>query len=100
MLYFLYWLIVANTVGFMLMVIDKSRAERQMWRISEQTLVLWSMAGGSFGTAAAQHILRHKTRKQPIAGTLRSMPVLHVILGAAWGIGLFDLLYAAWLAQA
>lgn len=90
----LYWLIAANAVAFILMVWDKAQAERAGQRISEQTLILWSMAGGSVGALAAQRLARHKTRKQPIAGILTVMPLIHGGLAALWLGGAGDALAA------
>lgn len=85
----LYWLIAANLIGFTLMVWDKSCAEAGRRRVAEQTLILWSLIGGSLGTLAAALIVRHKTRKQPIASLLRGIPLVQA--GLAWAC------YAGWL---
>lgn len=97
--YILYWLIAANLVGFVLMVRDKARAEAGEWRVAESTLILWSLIGGSIGTLSASLIIRHKTRKQPIATMLRAIPVIQVLLGIAWLSGLLDPLIDALLSQ-
>lgn len=76
----LYWIIAANLIGFILMVWDKHCAENGGWRISESMLIRWSMMGGSLGTLAAQRLIRHKTRKQPIAAILTAIPLLHAAL--------------------
>jgi uncharacterized membrane protein YsdA (DUF1294 family) len=86
----LYWLIAANLTGFILMVWDKARAEAGGWRVAEPTLLLWSVIGGSLGTLAASHIIRHKTRKQPIATMLKLIPAGQaIVLGMALA-GLLD----------
>lgn len=51
-----------NLVGFILMGIDKSRAKRQAWRISEKTLFLCAFLGGSLGTTIGMNTFRHKTK--------------------------------------
>lgn len=43
--------------------VDKFRAQKGRWRISEGTLQLFAMAGGWPGAFPAQRILRHKTSK-------------------------------------
>lgn len=45
-----------------MMGIDKSRAKRKAWRISEKTLFLCAAVGGSFGMTAGMYAFRHKTR--------------------------------------
>ena len=43
--------------------IDKSRAQQGAWRISENALMLFAVAGGSIGALAGMHLFHHKTRK-------------------------------------
>jgi uncharacterized membrane protein YsdA (DUF1294 family)/cold shock CspA family protein len=50
---------------FTLYAKDKSAAQHGMWRISENTLHLFSLLGGWPGALIAQQILRHKSKKQP-----------------------------------
>ncbi len=62
MKYFLLYLLLVNAAAFLLMLVDKRRAQRNMWRISEATL-LWSAAlGGSLGALLGMYTFRHKTR--------------------------------------
>lgn len=91
----LYWLIAANLIGFILMVWDKSSAEAGRWRVAEETLIVWSLIGGSLGTLAAAQLIRHKTRKQPIASLLRGIPLAHAALAGAWLYGWLDPVIAA-----
>lgn len=42
--------------------IDKQRAIKHQWRISESALLLSAFIGGSFGAAAGMKIFRHKTK--------------------------------------
>ena len=84
----LYWLIAANCIAFILMIWDKHCAQHGRWRISETTLLIWSMAGGSIGALAASRMVRHKTRKQPIARLLLMIPCVQLGLAGAWVLGL------------
>ncbi len=86
----LYWLIFANFVGFVAMIWDKAKAEANQWRISENTLIMWSLVGGSFGVLAAALIARHKTRKQPMASIIKMVPLLHLGAAIAWFTGYAD----------
>lgn len=78
------WLIFANIGAFGLMVWDKEAARTGNRRISEKTLILSSLVGGSIGALCASVLARHKTRKQPIATILRAMPLLHMGLAFFW----------------
>ena len=42
---------------------DKSKAQRDVWRISESTLHILDVMGGWPGGLLAQRVFRHKTRK-------------------------------------
>lgn len=58
----LLYLGIMNLTGFAAMGIDKQRARKHMWRISEKTLFLIAVLGGSLGTLTGMHLFRHKTR--------------------------------------
>lgn len=45
-----------------MMGIDKSRARRKAWRISEKALFTCAFIGGSLGMTAGMYAFRHKTR--------------------------------------
>ena len=62
MRYFLYYLILANLVGLVLMGADKSKARRHRWRIPERVLFLSAILGGSLGATVGMWLFRHKTR--------------------------------------
>ena len=96
--YILYWLIAANGIAFILMVLDKHRAETGKRRISESTLLGWAMIGGAIGTYAAARMVRHKTRKQPFAALMKFMLGLELLLLLLWGLGILEPLVAAGLA--
>jgi len=68
-----------NVVAFGAMWLDKQRAQRGQWRISEGTLLLFAMLGGWFGAKSAQRRFRNKTQKQPFAGQLNLIPVFWLI---------------------
>lgn len=51
-----------NIVGFALMGIDKSRARKGAWRISEASLFLTAIVGGSIGCIVGMQKFRHKTK--------------------------------------
>ncbi len=96
--YIVYWLIAANGVAFVLMVIDKQCAEAGARRISESTLLFWAFVGGAFGAFAASRVVRHKTRKQPFAAQMIFCVWVEAILLTLWALGLLGPLVAAALA--
>ena len=44
------------------MFLDKQKAKRGKWRISEKTLFLFAIIGGSLGSTLGMHLFRHKTK--------------------------------------
>lgn len=61
-----YWtyLLLVNLCEILLFAWDKRQARHQKWRISESTLLLGALAGGSPSALWASQWLRHKTRKR------------------------------------
>lgn len=56
-----------NLLAFVLMGIDKAKAGRGRWRISEKTLFLFALLGGALGGTLGMMVFRHKTRKWTFA---------------------------------
>jgi uncharacterized membrane protein YsdA (DUF1294 family) len=44
------------------MYIDKRKAIKNKWRISETTLIMLAVIGGSVGSILGMNIFRHKTK--------------------------------------
>lgn len=62
MKYVLLYLITINAIGFCLMLADKHRARKNLWRIPEARLMLTAFLGGSIGVMLGMHLARHKTK--------------------------------------
>ena len=58
----LYYLIVINVVSFLVYGIDKWKAKQGSWRISEATLLILAVIGGSIGALLGMKVWRHKTQ--------------------------------------
>lgn len=58
----LIYIILINLIGLLIMKIDKNRARQRKWRISESTIWLISIIGGSLGTLIGMFLFRHKTK--------------------------------------
>jgi len=56
------YLIVINAAAFLLMLIDKVKAKKNLWRIPEATLFLVAAIGGSVGSILGMYTFRHKTK--------------------------------------
>ena len=57
------YFLVINLIGILIMYIDKKKARYGRWRISEKTLLIIALLGGSIGTMIGMHLFRHKTQK-------------------------------------
>ncbi|WP_042345418.1 DUF1294 domain-containing protein [Bacillus massiliigorillae] len=62
MLFVLYYFGVINIIGLTIMGVDKKKARKGQYRISEATL--WSVAfiGGAIGATVGMFYFRHKTK--------------------------------------
>ncbi|MGT2924412.1 DUF1294 domain-containing protein [Streptococcus caviae] len=62
---FYFWLVLIlwNTAVFCLYGLDKRKAVKKQWRISERSLLLLSLCLGGLGAALGGHLFHHKTRK-------------------------------------
>ncbi|MCD7848171.1 MAG: DUF1294 domain-containing protein [Oscillospiraceae bacterium] len=60
-LYLLYLLFMSFVV-FVMYGIDKRRAKKGQWRISEKALLTLGFIGGAAGALLGMHLFRHKTR--------------------------------------
>lgn len=59
----LFYLLTINAVGFVVMLADKQKARKNLWRIPEATLLTVALLGGSIGCLIGMRLFRHKTRK-------------------------------------
>ncbi len=55
------YIVVINVVTFFLYGADKFKAKHSMWRISEATLIWFSVIGGSIGALLGMKVWHHKT---------------------------------------
>ena len=55
------YLLAVNIATFFLYGIDKYKARKGRWRISEATLLMMAVIGGSIGAWAGMRLWHHKT---------------------------------------
>ena len=58
----LYYLLLINAAGLLLMLVDKWKAKKNRWRVRESTLLLIAALCGSVGSLLGMYLFRHKTR--------------------------------------
>jgi uncharacterized membrane protein YsdA (DUF1294 family) len=77
-------LITVNGIAFLAFWWDKRLAQAGARRISENTLLWLAVLGGTVGAVSAQHIFRHKTRKEPFRTMLYLIAFLQIAGIATW----------------
>ena len=82
----LLYLLIINAAGFVLMLADKRKAKKNLWRIPEKTLIGVALLGGSIGALLGMYTFRHKTKHLKftigIPVILAAQAVLAVVLMA------------------
>ncbi len=56
------YLLIINAVGLLLMLVDKIKAKKNLWRIPEKVLFGTALLGGSLGIIGGMYAARHKTK--------------------------------------
>jgi uncharacterized membrane protein YsdA (DUF1294 family) len=56
------YLLIINALTFLLMLVDKRKAQKKLWRIPEATLLTAAAFGGSIGMLLGMYTWRHKTK--------------------------------------
>ena len=76
----LIYLIGINLAGFIIMGVDKKRAIRGAWRISEASLFFTALLGGSLGCILGMQHFRHKTKHWYFKYGIPAILVVQVLL--------------------
>ena len=80
MKYLAYYLLIINALAFLLMLIDKRKAQKNRWRIPEKTLLGAALIGGSLGAMAGMQLFRHKTKHMKFVIGVPVMLTGHILL--------------------
>ena len=76
----LYYLIGVNVLAFLVYGIDKWRAKKGKWRISEATLLLLAVIGGSLGAWLGMKVWHHKTMHKKFKYGIPAIIIIQIIL--------------------
>ena len=74
------YLLVVNIATFLLYGIDKYKAKKGRWRISEATLLLMAVIGGSIGAWGGMRLWHHKTMHKKFKYGIPIIIILQVCL--------------------
>ena len=77
----LIYLCIVNAAGFLLMLLDKLKAKKNLWRIPEATLFTVAAIGGSLGAIIGMRLFHHKTKHLKFSVGLPILLVIHILLG-------------------
>ena len=56
------YLLIINAAGLLLMLVDKIKTKKNLWRIPEVMFFVIAAIGGSIGSLAGMYLCRHKTK--------------------------------------
>ena len=76
----MYYLLTVNIVSFFLYGIDKYKAKKGRWRISEATLLMMAVIGGSIGAWIGMRLWHHKTMHKKFKYGIPVIIILQVAL--------------------
>ena len=76
----IYILILINVLTFLVYGIDKWKAKQGSWRISEATLLILAVIGGSIGALLGMKIWHHKTMHKKFKYGLPLILIIQIIL--------------------
>ena len=74
------YLLAVNIATFLLYGVDKYKAKKNKWRISEATLLTMATIGGSIGAWAGMRLWHHKTMHKKFKYGIPIIIILQVAL--------------------
>ena len=81
MKYLLLYLAIINIAGYAIMAIDKSKAKKHKWRISERNIFIAATLGGSVGVLGGMKHFRHKTKHNKFVYGIPAILILQIAVG-------------------
>lgn len=76
------YLLAINAVTFIVYGIDKYKAKKAKWRISEATLLLLAILGGSIGAWVGMKVWHHKTMHKKFKYGIPAILIIQIVLMA------------------
>ena len=77
-----YYLLAINAVAFTVYGIDKYKAKKAKWRISEAKLLLLAALGGSIGAWLGMRVWHHKTMHKKFKYSIPAILFIQIVLMA------------------
>lgn len=79
LLYFLIYILFINLIGFITMYVDKKKARKGAWRISEKVIFIIAFVLGAIGVYVGIYKFRHKTKHTLFTVGIPIMIILNTI---------------------
>lgn len=79
-LFLTYLLLAINVLTFLIYGLDKYKAKRVKWRISERTLLSMALMGGSIGAWLGMKVWHHKTMHKKFKYGIPAILSLQIVL--------------------
>ena len=80
----IYYLILINAIALILMLADKHKAKKNLWRIPEATLMGAAVLGGSVGALLGMYLFRHKTKHLKFALGIPVILAIQIAVAVFW----------------
>lgn len=74
------YLLVTNVITFLIFGFDKFKATIHQWRISERTLLLFSLISGCLGTWLAMFLFRHKLKDRSFLPYIILITIIWIVV--------------------
>lgn len=74
-----YYIVFINLLGIILMFLDKRKAVKNRWRISENTLMFTALIGGSLGCLIGMYTFRHKTKHKKFTIGISVLLIVNIL---------------------
>lgn len=76
--FILIYILTINLITFFIFGIDKRKAKKGRWRISEKCLLTFAFLGGSVGALLGMKVFHHKTKKPLFYISVPLFLLLHI----------------------
>ena len=80
------YLIIINIAAFIMYGIDKHKAIKGRWRLSEATLVVIAALGGALGAFLGMIIWHHKTKKWKFRILVPLFLIIWIAIAISWPV--------------
>ena len=74
------YIAIMSVILCVFMYIDKSRAKKHEWRISEKSLFTMAILGGACGGVLGMYLFRHKTKHNSFAFGFPLLAALQIFI--------------------